>query len=299
MWTRDGLAFLLCRGSNECPERPMTKQESKTVPEIPKQESKTVPEIRFTVLTIFPGLVRGGMGESILGRAQERGTIEVKTVDLRDFTTDRHRVIDDSPYGGGCGMVMKPAPVFAAMEAVSPPPGTPVILLSPGGERFAQETARELAGHREIVLLCGRYEGMDDRIREGLGARELSIGDYVLTGGEAAALVVSDAVSRMVPGVLGKEGSAEEESHSAGLLEYPHYTRPPEFRGMAVPEVLLSGDHARIARWRRERSLEKTFRERPDLLDKADLDKKDREFLARLRAEAKGNRPGPREGETP
>jgi len=252
------------------------------------------PAIRFTVLTIFPGLIRGGVGESILAKAVERGVIAVDAVDIRDHATDRHRVVDDYPYGGGYGMVMKPEPVFAAMEAISPPPGAPVILLSPAGERFSQKVARELASHPHLVLLCGRYEGMDDRIRQGLGAREISIGDYVLTGGEIPALVLIDAVSRLVPGVLGKGGSAEEETFSAGLLEYPHFTRPPEFRGLKVPEVLLSGDHGRIARWRRERSLAKTFRERPDLIDGSDLDEKDLEFLDRLK---KGNRPGPREGE--
>ncbi len=253
-----------------------------------KQESKTVPEIRFTVLTIFPGIVRAGVGESILGKAIERGLLAVEAVDIRDFAADRHRVVDDYPYGGGCGMVMKPEPVFAAVESLSLPPGTPVILLSPAGERFSHAMARELSAHRRLVLLCGRYEGMDDRIREGLGAREVSIGDYVLTGGEVPALALIDAVARLVPGVLGKEGSTEEETFSAGLLEYPQYTRPPEFAGMKVPEVLLSGDHARVARWRREQSLMKTSRERPDLLQKADLDEKDREFLARLKNSPEG-----------
>ncbi len=250
------------------------------------------PAIRFHVLTIFPGIVRGAVEESILGKARERGVVDVHLVDIRDFATDRHRVVDDYPYGGGCGMVMKPEPVFAAVESLSLPPGAPLILLSPQGEPFTQALAQELCGHREMALLCGRYEGMDDRIREGLGAREISLGDFVLTGGEVAALAVIDAVARLVPGVLGKEESSREESFSAGLLEYPHYTRPPEFRGMAVPEVLLSGNHAAIARWRREKSIEKTFRARPDLLAGADLDSRDQEFLEKLR----GNRPG-RKGE--
>jgi tRNA (guanine37-N1)-methyltransferase len=244
-----------------------------------RQESKTVPEIRFTVLSIFPGIVSAGVGESILGRAIERGVLAVDAVDIRDFASGRHRVVDDYPYGGGPGMVMKPEPVFAAVESLALPPGVPLILLSPAGRRFDQGMARELAGHRRLVLICGRYEGIDERIREGLGAAEVSVGDYVLTGGEVPALVLIDAVSRLVPGVLGKGDSAEEETFSAGLLEYPQYTRPPEFAGMKVPEVLLSGDHARVARWRRERSLAKTLRERPDLLVEANLDEKDREFL--------------------
>jgi tRNA (guanine37-N1)-methyltransferase len=221
--------------------------------------------MRFDVLTLFPEMFEGPLGHSILGRAIERGLLRVGLTNIRDFATDRHRTVDDYPYGGGPGMVMKPGPIFDAAESVARP-GSPIILLSPRGRLFSQRIAAELAEHRHLVLICGHYEGVDERVRDHLATDELSIGDYVLTGGELAAMVVIDAVARLVPGVLGGVASTSEESHSRGLLEYPHYTRPPDFRGHAVPEVLLSGHHAEIARWRRQRALLETATRRPDLL---------------------------------
>ena len=207
----------------------------------------------------------GPLGHSILSRASERGLIDIHLTDIRDFAKDRHRTVDDYPYGGGPGMVMKPEPIFAAVEAVARK-GSPIILLSPRGRLFTQRVAMELAEREQLVLICGHYEGVDERVREHLATDELSIGDYVLTGGELAAMVVVDAVGRLVPGVLGDDESADDESHAQGLLEYPHYTRPPEFRGWRVPDVLLSGNHAEIARWRRRQALLATARHRPDLL---------------------------------
>ena len=221
--------------------------------------------VRFDILTLFPEMFGGPLGHSILGRASERGLIDIHLTDIRDFATDRHRTVDDYPYGGGPGMVMKPEPIFAAVEAVARE-GSPIILLSPRGRLFTQRVAMELAEREQLVLICGHYEGVDERVREHLATDELSIGDYVLTGGELAAMVVVDAVGRLVPGVLGDDESADDESHAQGLLEYPHYTRPPEFRGWRVPDVLLSGNHAEIARWRRRQALLATARHRPDLL---------------------------------
>jgi tRNA (guanine37-N1)-methyltransferase len=221
--------------------------------------------MRIDVLTLFPGILESPLRESLLGRAQERGLIEVHVHDIRDHTEDRHRTADDEPFGGGPGMVMKAEPVFLAVEALPPGPRR-TILLSPAGRRFDQAMARELAVEPRLVLICGRYEGVDERVVDGLPAEEVSIGDFVLSGGEVAALALIEAVTRLVPGVVGKEESLLAESFEGRLLDHPHYTRPREFRGMAVPDVLSSGDHARIAEWRRRAALEKTRRNRPDLL---------------------------------
>lgn len=223
--------------------------------------------MRIDVLTIFPSIFDSPLRESLLGKAVAEGVLDVHVHDVRDHTTDKHRQVDDESYGGGPGMVMKPEPVFAAVEALGEGDKR-VLLLSPAGRRFDQALARELAAERWLVLICGRYEGVDERVVEGLPAEEVSIGDYVLSGGEVPALVVLEAVTRLVPGVIGREESHERDSFGPeGLLDHPHYTRPAEFRGMRVPEVLLSGHHAEIERWRREAALEKTRRNRPDLLE--------------------------------
>lgn len=223
--------------------------------------------MRVDILTIFPGIFESPLRESLLGKAIRAGVLDVRVHDIRGFTSDRHRQVDDEPYGGGPGMVMKPEPIFAAVEALGPGRKR-VILLSPAGRRLDQALVRELAAEPWLVLICGRYEGVDERVVEGLPAEEVSIGDYVLSGGELPALVVLEAVSRLVPGVVGREESVERDSFGPeGLLDHPHYTRPAEFRGMRVPEVLLSGNHAEIERWRRQAALEKTRRNRPDLLE--------------------------------
>ena len=266
--------------------------------------------MRFDVFTLFPSLLTSPLQESILKRAIEAGRLSVVVHNIRDYATDKHHVTDDLPYGGGGGMVMKPEPVFAAVEdilseereakseghtgapALHAPPSTfhisrpPIILLTPQGRLFTQAVARELAAHERIVLICGRYEGVDERVRQFLATDEISIGDYVLTGGELPALVVIDAVTRLLPGVLGDPGATLDDSHADALLEYPHYTRPANFRRQTVPDVLLSGDHAQVDRWRREQSLRRTWERRPDLLTKAYLSQTDQEFLARL---ARGN----------
>lgn len=221
--------------------------------------------MKVDVITLFPGMFRGLLEESILGRARDRGLLEIGVHNLRDFATGRHQVVDDYTFGGGPGMVLKPEPIFAAVESLRRE-GSRVVLMSPQGRVFRQAIAQQLSRLEHLVLLCGHYEGVDERVREQLVDDELSIGDYVLTGGELAAMVVVDAVGRLIPGVLGGEESTLEESFAAGLLEYPHYTRPASFRGWEVPEVLLSGDHARVARWRREQSLLRTLRRRPELL---------------------------------
>ena len=221
--------------------------------------------MRIDVFTIFPGIFEGPVRESLLGRAIGEGLLDVRVHDLREWSVDRHRMVDDTAYGGGPGMVMKPEPFFAAVESLDPDRGR-VLLLSPAGRRLDQAFVRELAEEEHLTLLCGRYEGVDERVVEGLPAEEASIGDYVLAGGEVPALVLIEAVTRLVPGVIGKEQSHERDSFAEpGLLDHPHYTRPPEFRGMAVPEVLLSGDHGAIERWREEAAREKTRRNRPDL----------------------------------
>jgi len=223
--------------------------------------------MRIDVLTIFPGILDGPLRESLLGHAIAEGILDVRVHDIREFTTDKHRQVDDEAYGGGPGMVMKAEPVFSAAESLGEGERR-TILLSPAGRRLDQELVRELSDEPWLVLICGRYEGVDERVAEGLPAEEVSIGDYVLSGGELPALVVLEAVTRLVPGVIGREESHRRDSFGPdGLLDHPHYTRPAEFRGMAVPETLLSGDHAAIERWRREAALEKTRRNRPDLLE--------------------------------
>jgi tRNA (guanine37-N1)-methyltransferase len=221
--------------------------------------------LRVDIFTCLPQLLEPMLSGSLLGKAREGGVVDVRVHDLRDHTTDRHRSVDDTPFGGGPGMVLAPDPIFRAVEAVEPP--RPLFLLGPGGRRFDQAVAGELAAGAGFSLLCGRYEGVDERVREHLVDDELSIGDYVLAGGEAAAFVVVEAVTRLVPGVMGNEESASDESFRHGLLEYPHYTRPAEFRGWAVPEVLRSGDHGRIERWRRAQSLARTVERRADLVE--------------------------------
>lgn len=239
--------------------------------------------MHFDVFTLFPNLILPYLDESILQRAREHGLVSVDVHDIRAATHDRHHVTDEPPYGGGGGMVMKPEPIFAAVEgALGAPPTCPVILMTPQGRPFTQRVAEELVQLPRIALLCGRYEGIDERVRLHLVSDEISIGDFVLTGGELPALAVIDAVSRLIPGVLGDPGGAADDSHATGLLEYPHYTRPPVFRGWGIPPVLISGHHAMIERWRREQSLLRTLRKRPDLLESADLSAKDRKFLDKV-----------------
>lgn len=249
--------------------------------------------MQFEVFTLLPEVFPSYLDTSILKRARERGLITVNVHNIRDYTHDKHHTTDDTPYGGGGGMVMKPEPVFEAIETVlglASPPSTPedesnipIILLTPQGRVFNQTIAKELSQHKKIALLCGRYEGIDERIRENLVTDEISIGDYVLTGGEIPALILIDAVSRLLPDVLGDPTGAEDDSHAMGLLEYPHYTRPPEFRGGKVPDVLLSGDHKKIDKWRREQALLRTLKKRPDMLEKAELTKEDKKFLDGLK----------------
>ncbi len=266
--------------------------------------------MRIDVITLFPPLIEGALPFGVLRRAQENGLVEVRTTDPRRFTTDRHKTVDDRPYGGGEGMVLKPEPLFAAVESLGMRPRAErelarerVVMLSPQGRVFSQGIAQEFAGLERLVLLCGRYEGVDERVIDGLCDGEISIGDYVLSGGELAANVVIDAVVRLLPGVLGNPDSAQHESFGAlerardkggeprsthgtgGLLDYPHYTRPPSFEGMAIPEVLASGDHLAIRRWRRQMSLRKTLLHRPELLEGATLSREDEVTLRELRTE--------------
>jgi tRNA (guanine37-N1)-methyltransferase len=249
--------------------------------------------MQFEVFTLLPEVFPPYLESSILLRARQRGLIDVRVHNIRDYTHDRHHTTDDTPYGGGGGMVMKPGPVFEAVESVlglapAQPAGIPIVLLTPQGRVFTQRVAEELAAHERIALLCGRYEGVDERIREHLVTDEISVGDYVLTGGELPALLIIDAISRLIPGVLGDPTGAEDDSHSMGLLEYPHYTKPPEFRGWRVPDVLLSGNHARIERWRREQALQRTLDKRPDMIEKAELSEQDREFVEGLKLKVQG-----------
>jgi tRNA (guanine37-N1)-methyltransferase len=245
------------------------------------------------IITIFPDYFREVFDYGIVRRARAGGIVEIKAHDLRGWTTDKHRMVDDRPFGGGDGMVLKPEPIFAAVESLAGArraaelagEGVRVVLLSPQGRVFGQRVAEELAGAKQIVFICGRYEGVDERVVEMLVTDEISIGDYVLSGGEPAAAVVVDAIVRLLPGALGSETSASNDSFSAGLLDFPHYTRPPEFRGSRVPEVLLGGNHAEIARWRRRRALRKTRRNRPDLLENATLSEAERAWLASSEAE--------------
>jgi tRNA (guanine37-N1)-methyltransferase len=257
--------------------------------------------VRFDIFTLFPEIFAGAFDESILKRARDARRLEIALHNIRDYTTDKHHVADDTPYAGGGGMVMKPEPIFAAVESVleikdwrleighasqSPVSNlesrTPIILLSPQGRVFDQSIARELAQHARIALICGHYEGVDERVRAQLATDEISIGDYVLTGGEIPAMVIVDAIARLIPGVLGDPSAPAHDSHAAGLLEGPHYTRPAEFRGWTVPEILLSGNHAQVAAWRRRESLRRTFERRPELLGKVKLSDEDREFLRTL-----------------
>ena len=239
--------------------------------------------MRFDILTLFPDMFLTPFEESIIKRASSRGLISVEVHNIRDYASDRHRVTDDTPYGGGGGMVMKPEPIFAAVESIVQD-DCPIILLSPQGRLFTQSIARELASFPRLVMICGRYEGVDERVREFLATDEISIGDYVLTGGEIPAMVIIDAVTRLIPGVLGDPAATAKDSHSDGILEYPQYTRPVEFRGHSTPEVLLSGNHAAIDSWRRRQALRRTYERRPDLLGEANLTEEEWAFIELLRA---------------
>jgi tRNA (guanine37-N1)-methyltransferase len=251
-------------------------------------------KLNFEVLTLFPGLIEGPLNESILKRGREKGLLNITVRNIRDYTEDKHRTADDSPYGGSAGMVLKPEPIFKAFEALKAEHqdnGLLTILLSPQGRIFDQKRAEQLSEEkRTVVLLCGHYEAIDERVVDALVDEELSIGDYVLTGGEIAALVVIDAASRLVPGVLGDEESAYRDSFGDGLLDHPHYTRPADFRGMKVPDALLSGNHAGIEKWRRRESLRATLIKRPDLLETADLMDEDRKVLEELKSEIRNSK---------
>lgn len=240
--------------------------------------------MKFDIVTIFPRMVRVPLEEGVVGRAIARGLLDVKVHDLRDFTTDRHRVVDDVPFGGGPGMVLKPEPFFRAVERIRQERGNPgaVVLTSPDGATLTQSVAGRLRQLEHIVILCGRYEGVDERVRQHLATEEISIGDYVLSGGELPALVIVDTVARLVPGVVGDEQSVARDTFARGLLDFPQYTRPAEFAGYAVPQVLLSGHHAAIERWRRREALARTLERRPDLLANAELDPEDRAILSEL-----------------
>jgi len=240
--------------------------------------------VKFDVVTIFPRMIDVGLSEGVVSRGIANGLIDLQVHDLREFTTDRHRSVDDVPYGGGPGMVMKPEPLVRAVEKIRATRGAPdaVIITSPQGKAFTQREAERLAGLAHVALLCGRYEGMDERVLSLVGAEELSIGDYVLSGGELPALVIVDAVGRLVPGVVGDEQSVEEDSFSRGLLDYPHYTRPAEFAGLKVPDVLMSGHHAVVRRWRKKEALARTLERRPELLAHASLDAEERAMLEEL-----------------
>jgi tRNA (guanine37-N1)-methyltransferase len=243
--------------------------------------------MKFDIVTIFPSMIEAGLGEGVVSRGVERGLLDVAVHDLRRWTTDRHRTVDDVPYGGGPGMVMKAEPLMRAVGEIRETRGTPdsVVLLSPQGRTFTQAEAERLGRLAHIVLLCGRYEGMDERVRDMVATEEISIGDYVLSGGELAALVVVDAVSRLVPGVVGDEQSVAQDSFSRGLLDYPHYTRPAEIAGHRVPDVLLSGHHADVRRWRRKAALVRTLDRRPELIAIATLDEEERALLDEIRRE--------------
>jgi len=261
--------------------------------ELGQQRIRGMLDMRIDILTLFPDMFQGPFSQSIIKRASDRKLINIVIHNIRDYAHDRHRVVDDYPYGGGAGMVLKPAPIFQAVESIKPETGhqgeatgggasaAPVILLTPQGRLFCQGIAQEIAKCHHLILICGRYEGVDERVRDYLVTDEISIGDYVLSGGELAAMVIVDAVVRLLPGALGSDASALEDSHATGLLEYPHYTRPPVYRGWAVPEVLLSGDHARIAKWRREQAILRTLRRRPGLLEEATLSEEERQLISK------------------
>jgi tRNA (guanine37-N1)-methyltransferase len=242
--------------------------------------------MRIEILTLFPEMFPGYLNSSILQRAQNAGLLQVALHNIRDFARGKHRITDEPPYGGGGGMVLKPEPIFAASEAVLDGQNlTPIILLTPQGRPLTQQVVQELAGEDRLILLCGRYEGVDERVRRHLVTDEISIGDYVLTGGELAAMVIVDAVARLIPGVLGAQGAADQDSYATGILEGPHFTRPEQFRGWSVPEVLLSGHQANIEQWRRQQALRRTWLRRPDLLLTAELSEEDKQFLATLAVE--------------
>lgn len=235
------------------------------------------------VLSLFPDMFTGVFGSSILKKAQEKGVVNLSVSDIREFSDNKHKQVDDYPYGGGAGMVLKPEPMFQAVESLTEGRTPRIILMCPQGERFTQRKAEELATEEELIFLCGHYEGYDERIREFLITDEISVGDFVLTGGELPAMTVIDAVVRLLPGVLGQEDSHIHDSFSTGLLEHPHYTRPADFRGMKVPDILLSGNHAKIAKWREEQSLKRTFERRPDLFEQIDLTKEQSAYLETLK----------------
>ena len=240
--------------------------------------------MRIDILTLFPEMFQSPFSTGILKRAIDRGLISVNLHNIRDYTHDKHHTVDDYSYGGGAGMVLKPEPIFEAVESVKPESGgVPIILLTPQGRPFSQQVAQELSKYSRLILICGRYEGVDERVHSHLVTDEISIGDYVLSGGELAAMVLVEAVVRLLPGVLGSEASPLDDSHVAGLLEYPQYTRPAVFRGWSVPEVLLSGNHAQIAKWRHEQAILRTLERRPELLDKAELSKEERQLVNKLK----------------
>jgi tRNA (guanine37-N1)-methyltransferase len=247
--------------------------------------------MQIDILTLFPGMFQGPFAESIIKRAQQVGLVSISVHNIRDWAPGKHHQCDDTPYGGGGGMVMKPEPIFGAAEAVlgkrpQDPPPCPIVLLTPQGRVFTQDIARDLAAHQSMMLICGRYEGVDERVREHLVTDEISIGDYVLSGGELAAMVLVDAVVRLLPGALGDPAATFQDSHASGLLEHPHYTRPAVFRGWPVPEILVSGHHAKLSRWRRRASLRRTWQRRPELLQRATLSEADRRYLEQLEAES-------------
>ena len=247
--------------------------------------------MRIDIISLFPEMFTGPLGHSILKRAQDSGLIAIHVTNPRDFTYDKHHIVDDSPFGGGAGMVMKPEPIFRAVESVVNANSAlrrRIILMCPGGQSFDQVKARELAEYEQLIFLCGHYEGIDARIREHVVDEAISIGDYVLTGGELPAMVITDAVARMIPGVLGADDSAQHDSFYNGLLEYPHYTRPREFNGWEVPEILLSGDHAKIEKWRRKEALRATLQRRPDLMDNVELSPLDNKLLQEIKSEQAG-----------
>lgn len=243
--------------------------------------------MRIDILTLFPEMFPGVLSSSILGKAQEKGIVQFKVINFRDYSESKHGTVDDTPYGGGGGMVLKPEPLFRAVEAVTTNSKPRVILLCPQGVPYNQKLAEELAKEEHLILICGHYEGYDERIREHLVTDEISIGDYVLTGGELGAMVIADSVVRLQPGALGNQTSAVEDSFSTGLLEYPHYTRPAEFRGWKVPDILLSGHHANIDKWRLRESLRRTYERRPDLLDKLELTAEMKKWLQEIKEEKK------------
>ncbi len=241
--------------------------------------------MKFYILTLFPEMIEAGLGHSIIKRARDEGIISIETIDIRDFSHNKHRHVDDYPYGGGAGMVMQAQPVYDAFMSIKPKlsEGCPVVYMTPQGKTFTQSKAEELSRFEDMVILCGHYEGIDERVIEEIVTCEISLGDFVLTGGELPAMAVVDAVARLIPGVLNKEESFMDESFSDGLLEYPQYTRPAEFMGRRVPDILLSGHHGNVDKWRREQSLERTLKKRPELLESAKLDENDKKYIDKLR----------------